>query len=602
MTRDPYNVYPSKRRSGRRWRRILFWSAVTLIVVIVGAIAGNLLWLDAKVRGANDRMSDEALEALAEEYTTTTVRRPGAELPQMETTTTTLPDAPDAMDILLVGSDRRSGSGESYGRSDTIMLMHVDPGNDYLSTISFPRDLRVDVKGYGKQKLNAAYAYGGPALTIRTVQELTGVDIDHYLEVDFQAFTSMTNKLGGVYIEVDRRYYYGGSVYDKIDLQPGYQLLYGGDALDYVRFRHDGNLDFGRMDRQQRFMTAVRQQAMDWDLALKLHGLIAAFFDNVTTDMGTGDFIKLAWWGIGLESSRIRQVTVRGSTQTISGGSYVVVSDSSIASSVKTFLTVPGTEASNAEAASSEDEVDGRSVVDLSGVSLDVLNSTADTGVASATAEWLQSLGATVITVGNSLQKVTKTQVYYPPGEASSAQAVASFIGTSTTSEADTLSRITVLLASDYDPPGGYATPDSIPSSAIWKGVAKNVSLPVRAPGYIPSGYTISRRSPDNATVYDIKVGDGSHPAYVMLYKLGGRDQYINLTGTTWLEAPVASEGRRVTHNGIVYTVVGGADSVERVWWRSDGALYWVSNTLSRLVGEQELLKMAQSAITIPAQ
>ena len=128
------------------------------------------------------------------------------------------------------------------------------------------------------------------------------------------------------------------------------------------------------------------------------------------------------------------------------------------------------------------------------------------------------------------------------------------------------------------------------------------MSFTVRAPAYIPDGYSLSRRSPDNATIYDIKVGDSSHPAFVMLYKLAGRDQYLNLTGTTWLEAPVASPGRRVTHNGIVYTIVGSADAVERVWWRNDGVLYWVSNTLSRLADEQELLKMARSTIPIPSQ
>ena len=232
-------------------------------------------------------------QALAEDYAATTVYAPSTTLSLGPTTTTEKrPESPDAMNILLVGSDRRSSSGKSYGRSDTIMLVHVDPSNNYLSTISFPRDLRVDVKGYGKQKLNAAYAYGGPALSIRTVQSLTGVDIDHYLEVDFKAFRDMTDSLGGVYVEVDRRYYNNSWTYERINLQPGYRLLSGADALDFVRYRHDSNLDFGRMERQQRFLSAVRQQAMGWDLGLKLPGLIGAFFDNSTTDLGTNDFLK----------------------------------------------------------------------------------------------------------------------------------------------------------------------------------------------------------------------------------------------------------------------------------------------------------------------
>ena len=82
-----------------------------------------------------------------------------------------------------------------------------------------------------------------------------------------------------------------------IDLQPGYQLLSGIKALDLRRFRHDRNADFGRMERQQRFLNALRQQAMGWDLGLKLPGLVGAFFDNVATDLGTNDFIKLALVG-----------------------------------------------------------------------------------------------------------------------------------------------------------------------------------------------------------------------------------------------------------------------------------------------------------------
>ena len=280
---------------------------------VVGVAAGYYLWLDAKVSAANDRVSDDVRRLWPKHPCTTVPAVIG---------TTTRPGADDHHG----GGSRVSGRHEhpagglrqafdhrqDYGLSDTIMLVHVDPGNNYLSTISFPRDLRVDVKGYGKQKLNAAYSYGGPALSIRTIQSLTGIDIDHYLEVDFKAFRDMTDKLGGVYVEVDRRYYYDG--WQLREDRSAARLSTAGRRrrLDYVRFRHDANLDFGRMERQQRFLSALRQQAMGWDLGLKLPGLIGAFFDNVTTDLGTNEFIKLAWWGVALDGSRIRQVTLRG--------------------------------------------------------------------------------------------------------------------------------------------------------------------------------------------------------------------------------------------------------------------------------------------------
>ena len=89
---------------------------------------------------------------------------------------------------------------------------------------------------------------------------LTDVDIDEYVEVDFAAFSDITDSLGGVYLDIDRRYYNDDPQWELIKLSPGYQLLDGAHALDYVRFRHDLNYDFGRMDRQQRFITAMREQ------------------------------------------------------------------------------------------------------------------------------------------------------------------------------------------------------------------------------------------------------------------------------------------------------------------------------------------------------
>ena len=423
----------ARRRSGRRWTRALLWSFVCFLILLAGVAAGYYLWLNAKVSAANERVSEDVREALAEDPATPLL--PGTTVSLGPTTTTEqVPESPDAMNILLVGSDRRKATSKVNGLSDTLILVHVDPQNDYLSTLSFPRDLRVEVKGYGKQKLNAAYSYGGPALAIRTIQNLTGVDIDHYLGVDFTAFRDMTNELGGVYIEVDRRYYYDGGAYEKINLQPGYRLLNGADALDYVRFRHDSNLDFGRMERQQRFISALRQQAMGWDLGIKLPGIIGAFFDNVATDLGTNDFIRLAWWGIRLDGGRIRQVTLRGATQTIGGGSYVIASAEKIAAAVQTFLTVPGSEPpvdSGGDDGDSTTSTTEAATVSVDGVELDVFNGSALSGSASAAAEWLRGQGATVVNVGNSLDKVTVTQVLYPAGAGASAQRVATAFNTS---------------------------------------------------------------------------------------------------------------------------------------------------------------------------
>ena len=195
-------------------------------------------------------------------------------------------------------------------RSDTIILVHVDPEEDFVSMVSFPRDLRVEIPGHGINKLNAAYAFEGPALTVQTVELLTGVDIDEYLEVDFAAFADITDSLGGVYLDIDRRYYNDNAEWELIKLSPGYQLLDGAQALDYVRFRHDQNYDFGRMDRQQRFITAMREQAVGWDLPLRLPGIVDALFTNIETTLSATEILKLAYWGVKLDGSQIKQITL----------------------------------------------------------------------------------------------------------------------------------------------------------------------------------------------------------------------------------------------------------------------------------------------------
>jgi hypothetical protein len=153
------------------------------------------------------------------------------------------------------------------------------------------------------------------------------------------------------------------------------------------------------------------------------------------------------------------------------------------------------------------------------------------------------------------------------------------------------------------------ATPESIPNAAVWAKVAQNAPFAIQAPAYVAEGYRIATASRTYAYIYDIKVGGGEAPVVVMLYKNTGvgragevkiQEEYINVTATTWLEAPVASPGKQVTYGGTLYTIVGTADKVERIWWKKGSVLYWVANSLARVASEVELLAMAESMIPIP--
>ena len=224
----------------------------------------------------------------------------------------------------------------------------------------------MNVPGHGVEKMNAAYTYGGAALVIRTVQDELGVDLDHYVEMDFNAFKDITDTLGGVYLDVDRRYDDG-----KIQFAPGYQLLDGLNALRFVRTRHDTNIDFGRMQRQQRFLSALREQAMGWNLPLKLPGLIESLFSNVKTDLTANEILKLAYWAVRLDDDRVKMASIVADIETVDGVSYVLASDKEISSAVEAFLTPPQT--ADEEPASSGDQVEPSAatlkIVDLTGAS-----------------------------------------------------------------------------------------------------------------------------------------------------------------------------------------------------------------------------------------
>jgi LCP family protein required for cell wall assembly len=586
----------------------VIWSVVGLVLVLLIAAGGSYLWFRHQVAQANDRVPKEVRVALTEQLSTTTTGTSKESSP-----TTTVPESPSAMNLLVLGSDHRETEGEDEpSRSDTIILVHVDPDEDYLSVMSIPRDLRVDVPGYGLNKINYAYAVEGPALTIKTVEQLTGVDIDHYLEIDFNAFRDITNSLGGVYVDVDKRYYNENPEWELIKLAPGYQLLDGDDALDYVRFRHDLNLDFGRMERQQIFLTAIKEQAMGWDLPFKLPKLVSALFSNVTTDLSANDVLSLAYWGIGLDGDRMRRVTIVGDADMLDGVSYVFVDEEGIADAVRQFLAVPGkgTAAESGAAGSTPSSTTTTEAgPDLRGVKVDVLNANGRAGEAAAAGEWLSGLGAEVVSVGNAGTAMDKTSVEYPSGRADDAELVAGAMHVESIDWSNTREHVTVILGDDFALPSDYAllpSPDNISGAGGWKKIARLIPFAVRGPVHIPEGYYFVEKVPGDAGTYDIDAGGGEKPAFKMLYRLkehgSWTDQYMGITETTWLDAPAASKGLETRRGGTVFTVVGSRDKVERVWWKADGVLYWVSNTLFHRLSREELLAVAESMILIPAE
>lgn len=483
------------------------------------------------------------------------------------------------------------------------MVVHVDPKRDYLSVLSIPRDLLVTVPGHGPQKINTAYVYGGPALVIRTIQRELGIDLDHYLEVDFNAFKAITDKLGGVYVDIDRPYDDG-----LIQFQPGYQLLDGLNALRYVRTRHDRNYDFGRMERQQRFLSAVREQAMGWDLPLKLPGLVKAVFDNIDTDLSANDVLRLAYWGVKIDGSRIRLAKLSGGSQTIEGRSYVVIPKATIAAAVRALLTAPSRESADTVTTSPGQEPSTPAVlqeVGLQGVSVDVENATGRVGQGALAGVWLLRQGAGLGRVEEAAEPYTQgTVVTHPAARADEARRVAAALGIAKTRQVSS-SRVRVILGDDYaliadlipetatsaDPAGA----PGIRHAEEWRALATATDFSLVAPTYLPKACTFAFRRD-----YSIAADDKGMPAVRVGYRYGMRDRYAGLSETTWLDAPVASPGIEVAGpGGVVFTLVGTSTKTDHIWWISNGVLSWVSNTLYFDLQREELLAIALS--TLPA-
>lgn len=247
-----------------------------------------------------------------------------------------------AQTILVLGSDRRYGQGKGEPpRSDTIIIVRLDPDKKATAVMSIPRDLKVEIPGVGTRKINEAYANGGPKLTVRTVKSLLNIPISHVVNVNFNGFQRAVNKLGCVYVDIDREYFNdrgGPGGYATIDLDPGYQKLCGKDSLDYVRYRHTDD-DFVRAARQQDFLRQAKDQIGLGKVFGDRNELLKIFGRYTDTDIARDNdaailrLIKLAY-----ESSKnpIHEVKFRAGQA--SNPEFVEISSDNLIKTVDEFI------------------------------------------------------------------------------------------------------------------------------------------------------------------------------------------------------------------------------------------------------------------------
>jgi polyisoprenyl-teichoic acid--peptidoglycan teichoic acid transferase len=348
------------RRRGRRSRLFLF-------LVFLALAAGSLLavWLNA---GTSD---DGVIDRIRRDLLIRSINQG------------------EPVNILLIGSDTRQ-PGKS-GLSDTLILMNVNFEKRRVYLISIPRDSRVYVPGQGYDKINAAYAYGQAPLAIRTVEQLLDVDVNHYIEVDFEGFKQMVDTLGGIDITVDKEIDDRTPRY-RMYIPKGRQRMDGELALNYVRYRH-GDSDFERAKRQQNFLRALAANTLTIGSVSKLPRLVEVFDRNVATDLSKAEMLALGKFLREVPEDRLETATLEGTTTTIDEISYVELSRAFIDRLLG--LVKSGESIKSVKPGSESDKIS------MDGASVYILNGTGIGGLANQAKFRLKTEGLTSVSTGN---------------------------------------------------------------------------------------------------------------------------------------------------------------------------------------------------------
>ena len=256
-------------RKKSRGKKIALGIAAALVVVLAGAGTALALYLNGINATIQGGLDDAEFKELGEQL------------------------APAKADgsyyVGIFGSDARKG--ETASRSDVTMLARIDPEAGVVDLISVPRDTMIDIEGHGTQKINAAYAFGGPSEAVKTLSTFAGVPITHYVEVHFEELKDVVNELGGIQVNVPESFYSDTS---GISLEAGEQTLDGDQALAFARERHATRAgDFSRAQAQRMIIEAIVEKVLSKSIT-EIPGTVESLARCVTTDYSVTDLVSLA--------------------------------------------------------------------------------------------------------------------------------------------------------------------------------------------------------------------------------------------------------------------------------------------------------------------
>ncbi|MBC1654208.1 LCP family protein [Listeria welshimeri] len=194
----------------------------------------------------------------------------------------------DAINVLLIGSDSR---GADQGRSDSLMIAHYNTKTNTPKLVSIMRDTYVDIPGHGKNKINAAYSYGGPELVRQTIKENFGVDVEYYVVANFEGFPKIVDTLAPEGIKINAEKDMSKNI--DVSIKKGEQVMDGKTLLQYARFRKDAEGDFGRIRRQQQVLEALKEQALDVGDVTKIPDVIGKLQGYSSTNIPNGTLMAI---------------------------------------------------------------------------------------------------------------------------------------------------------------------------------------------------------------------------------------------------------------------------------------------------------------------
>jgi LCP family protein required for cell wall assembly len=536
---------------------------------------------------------------------------------------------------LVIGYDHRANEASTDpSRSDTVMLIRADPTTKTISLLSFPRDLLVPIycdssTPLATDRINSAYARCQSKGTLETVEHLTGLSVNYLITVNFHGFKEVVDKLGGVWMDVDRRYYNkntgaGYNDFANINLQPGYQKLSGQQALDFVRFRHTDS-DFVRVARQQSFVRALKEQVTNGFSYAEVPALVNAIAGNIEVAAGghkvqLGELKAWALFAKSLPGGHFFQPRIQG----ITGYAELSVEQSAIQQAVAQFEN-PDVQSSKAANAAALGKKIKQKAPPPSSVTLTVLNGNGVAGAAANTSYLLGQHGYKTIPPPSNLEPNTPpgkqnyfhTRIYYDPAQPRSKAAaealqalmqpadVAKLPRTAWLLSLDPGSMLMVILGSTFH--GQIATPtvtaapkhqpafvryDAGQALPRLQPLEKKIPFKLEVPTVLErSSYPDTLPGDKSVRYYYV---EGRHKAVRLVFRTGG-GEFWGVQETDWADAPALGD-RSFRHDlgGREFELYYAGSHLHMVVLKANGASYWVVNTLLDSLSNETMLAIAK--------